>query len=82
MHFFWNPHLKRLKAIARRKAEEYEVAPEIMLRRKELEQLVRSGLESGEYILPEKMSRWRQELIGHLLLDQLEEIEMKRKKGA
>lgn len=82
LHFFWNPHLKRLKAIARRKAEEYEVAPEIMLRRKELEQLVRSGLENGEYVLPEKMSRWRQELIGHLLLDQLEEIELKRKKGA
>jgi ribonuclease D len=82
LHFFWNTHLKRLKGIARRKAEEYEVAPEIMLRRKELEQLVRSGMDDGEYILPAKMSPWRQELIGHLLLDQLEEIDKIRKKGA
>ena len=82
LHFFWNTHLKRLKAIARRKAEEYEVAPEIMLRRKELEQLVRSGMDDGEYVLPAKMSPWRQKLIGHLLLDQLEEIEKIRKKGA
>lgn len=82
LHFFWNKHLKRLKAVARRKAEEYEVAPEIMLRRKELELLVRSGMDDGEYALPAKMSPWRQKLIGHLLLDQLEEIETIRKKGA
>ncbi|MGH1461430.1 MAG: ribonuclease D [Neptuniibacter sp.] len=82
LHFFWNTHLKRLKAIARRKAEEYEIAPEILLKRKELEALVRSGMDEGLYVLPEKMALWRQELIGHLLLDELDEIEKIRKKGA
>jgi len=82
LHFFWNSHLKRLKGIARRKAEEYDVAPEIMLRRKELELLVRSGMQDGEYTLPEKMSPWKQELIGSLLLDELQEIEKIRKKSA
>lgn len=82
LHYFWNKHLKRLKGIARRKAEEYGVAPEVMLRRKELEQLIRSGLDDGQYALPERMSLWRQQLLGHLLLDELEEIEKLRSKGA
>lgn len=82
LHFFWNKHLKRLKSIARRKAEENEIAPEILLKRKELDALVRSGMDNGEYYLPESMSPWRQELLGHLLLDALEEIEKLRTKGA
>lgn len=82
LHYFWNPHLKRLKGIARRKAEENGIAPEVLLRRKELEQLIRSGLEGGQYLLPEAMSLWRQQLLGHLLLDELEEIEKLRNKGA
>ena len=81
LHYFWNKHLKRLKAIARRKAEEYDTAPELMLKRKELEQLVRSGVETGEYILPESITPWRQHLIGHLLLDALAEIEKLRNEG-
>lgn len=78
LHYFWNKHLKRLKAIARRKAEEYNTAPELMLKRKELEQLVRSGVDNGEYILPDNIAPWRQSLIGHLLLDALSEIETLR----
>ena len=72
--FFWNKHLKRLKGIGRRVASEYNTAPEILLRRKEVEQLVRSGEEDGIYILPESMALWRQHLVGHLLLDALEDI--------
>lgn len=82
LHFFWNKHLKKLKAIARRTAEDYDVAPEIMLRRKELEALVRSGVESGEYMLPETVTKWRQELIGPALLAELNKIEKLRSEGA
>ena len=78
LHFFWNKHLKKLKGIARSAAEEQNVAPEVMLRRKELEALVRSGVEGGEYQLPDNMSAWRQELIGPALLAELEQIEKLR----
>ncbi|WP_286239380.1 ribonuclease D [Neptuniibacter halophilus] len=78
LHFFWNKHLKKLKAIARNKAEALDIAPEILLRRKELEALIRSGLECGEYVLPQEMSAWRQELIGEALLAELERIEKLR----
>lgn len=78
LHYFWNKHLKKLKAIARRAAEENDLAPEILLRRKELEALVRSGVDEGEYKLPPQMSDWRQQLIGAALLDELEVIERLR----
>lgn len=82
LHFFWNKHLKSLKAIARRKAEENNIAPEVLLKRKELELIIRSGLDDGEYALPDKMALWRQQMLGHLLLDKLEEIEKHRSEGA
>ncbi|MCP4596592.1 ribonuclease D [Neptuniibacter sp.] len=82
LHFFWNKHLKSLKAIARRKAEENNIAPEVLLKRKELELIIRSGLDDGEYALPDKMTLWRQQMLGHLLLDKLEEIEKHRSEGA
>ncbi|MDO6593642.1 ribonuclease D [Neptuniibacter sp. 1_MG-2023] len=78
LHYFWNKHLKKLKAIARKAAEANDVAPEILLRRKELELLIRSGVDEGEYRLPSQMSEWRQKLIGPALLDELEVIERLR----
>ena len=78
LHYFWNKHLKKLKAIARQAAEENNIAPEILLRRKELELLIRSGVDEGAYKLPSQMSDWRQQLIGPALLDELEVIERLR----
>ncbi|WP_415892031.1 ribonuclease D [Neptuniibacter sp. PT8_73] len=81
LHFFWNKHIKKLKAIARRVAEEQNVAPEILLRRKELELLIRSGVDEGEYRLPEKITAWRQELLASQLLAELQKIEKLRTEG-
>jgi ribonuclease D len=78
LHFFWNKHLKKLKAISRKEAEANNIAPEILLRRKELEVLIRSGVDHGEYKLPIQMSKWRQELIGPALLAELEKIDCLR----
>jgi len=78
LHFFWNKHLKKLKSIARHSAEEHMIAPEILLRRKELELLIRSGVDGGEYQLPDQMTVWRQQLIGPALLDELVNIERLR----
>ncbi len=82
LHASWNKHLKKLKTIARDIALEQNIAPEILLRRKELEQLMRSGIETGEYRFPETLSSWRKALLEPLLLKELDRIEKLRTQGS
>jgi ribonuclease D len=77
--FFWNKHIKRLKSIVRSRAAELGIAPEILLRKKELDALIRSGLDSGDYRLPEMITPWRREAVGERLLAALNEIEKEKK---
>lgn len=71
----WNKRLKRLKAIAREAAERLGIAQEILLRKKDLEALVRTGLEGQEYQLPDELNGWRREIIGLPLLAQLKQFD-------
>ncbi len=72
--FFWNKPLKKLKAIVRECAAELDVAPEIMLRKKELDALIRSGLDDANFSMPESISPWRRDAVGEKLLAALKEI--------
>lgn len=63
--------LKRLRNIGKEKAEQLAMAPEIMLRKKALEGLLRSGYKDGDYRLPDDFSGWRKELFGEQLLAEL-----------
>ena len=63
--------LKRLKAIGQAYAEQLDIAPELMLRKKTLEALLKSGYPEGPYQLPESLRGWRRELMGQALLDSL-----------
>ncbi|MGC5700123.1 ribonuclease D [Pseudomonas sp. NFXW11] len=63
--------LKRLKAVGQAEAERLDIAPEVMLRKKTLESLIKSGFPSGPYQLPESLRGWRRELMGQALLDSL-----------
>jgi len=72
--YFWNKPLKKLKAIVRECAADLDVAPEIMLRKKELDALIRSGLDDQNYQMPEAVSPWRAEAVGEKLLAALKEI--------
>lgn len=47
----------------------------MMLRKKILEELLRSGYPSGPYTLPESLQGWRRELLGESLLQCLEDIQ-------
>ncbi len=67
--------MKPLKALINATAERLGLAPEMLVRRKELEQLVRSGLGDGAFSLPEQLSGWREEVIGQPLLQKLQLIE-------
>lgn len=72
--YFWNKPLKKLKVIVRECAADLDVAPEIMLRKKELDALIRSGLDDHNYQMPEAVSPWRAEAVGEKLLAALKEI--------
>ncbi|MGY8869940.1 MAG: ribonuclease D [Pseudomonadales bacterium] len=71
----WNKRLKKLKAVAREVAEKIGIAPEVLLRKKDLEALVRSGLETYDYQLPDELNGWRREVVGLALLDQLKQFD-------
>ena len=48
------------------------MAPELMLRKKILEALLKSGYPEGPYELPDSLRGWRRERMGQALLDALE----------
>ena len=63
--------LKRLRAIGQAEGERLQIAPELMLRKKTLEALLKSGFPNGPYQLPESLRGWRRERMGQALLDDL-----------
>jgi ribonuclease D len=63
--------LKTLRAIGQQYAEQLNMAPELMLRKKTLEALLKSGYPDGPYQLPDSLRGWRRELMGQALLDSL-----------
>ena len=64
--------LKQLRAVGQREAERLQIAPELMLRKKSLEALLKSGFPDGPWTLPDNLRGWRRELMGHALLDVLQ----------
>lgn len=71
LHVRWNQPLKAMKALARQQAEQLTIAPELLLRKKDLEGLIRSGLDNSHYRLPAGLQGWREPVIGQRLLDYL-----------
>jgi ribonuclease D len=63
--------LKRLRAIGQAEGERLQIAPELMLRKKTLEALLKSGYPNGPYQLPDSLRGWRRERMGQALLDDL-----------
>ncbi|WP_407311813.1 ribonuclease D [Pseudomonas sp. nanlin1] len=61
--------LKRLRAIGQAEGERLGIAPEIMLRKKTLEALLKTGYPHGPYQLPDSLRGWRRESMGQALLD-------------
>ncbi|TQV66940.1 ribonuclease D [Exilibacterium tricleocarpae] len=61
--------LKALKASALERAEAMGLPVEVMVRKKEFEFIVRSGMEDGsEYTLPDRLQGWRKTVIGDELV--------------
>jgi len=77
LHMYWAPHMKAVKAAVRKQAEAWDLPPEVLLRKKELEALIRSADSQGNYTLPADMTPWRREVVGPLLLEALAALETK-----
>lgn len=64
--------LKKLRAVGQQLSQSLDIAPELMLRKKVLEALLKSGYPDGPYVLPDSLRGWRRERMGQALLDVLE----------
>lgn len=64
-----NKLLKKLKQVVDTVAEARVIAPEMLAKRRHLEQLLRSVDNKGLYQLPAHLTGWREELIGSALLE-------------
>lgn len=63
-----NKVLKALRKVGQAHATRLGIAPEIMLRKKVLEAMVRTGYPGGPYQLPDELVSWRRQLLGEQLL--------------
>ena len=61
--------LKALKVEVRSLAERLELPAEVLVRKKDYEFIIRSGINGGNYQLPDNLLDWRQGLVGDLLLN-------------
>jgi ribonuclease D len=60
--------LKRLKVGVRAKAEQLDLAPELLVKKRDYEELLRSGFDGADYVLPQSLAGWRKSVIGDELL--------------
>jgi ribonuclease D len=75
LHYVWNKRLKQLRAIGRQAAEQHGILPEILLRKRDLDALIRSHDEFGHYRLPPSLLGWRKSLVGDALLARIEQFD-------
>ena len=63
--------LKKLRQVVDERAKQLSVAPELLTKRRHLEQLIRSEDGNGRYHLPADLLGWREAAIGEALLSAL-----------
>lgn len=63
--------IKLLREKVQLKAEQEKISAELLVRKKEYEELMRSGQNEGNWSLPASMQGWRRELVGDLLLKEV-----------
>lgn len=69
-----NEHLKKLRAVTEQIATSHQLPPELLVRKMELEQLVRQYFlqrDPAGIIMPERFTGWRQQVIGQPLHDEI-----------
>jgi ribonuclease D len=62
------PLMKKMRKLVKEIAEELQISPEILARKKQLEALLGSARKAGDYQLPESLQGWRKSVIGDRLM--------------
>jgi len=60
--------LKQLRSRVIEIAEQLQLAPEMLAKRRQLEELIKLIRDSGQYVLPGSLAGWRKEVIGDQLM--------------
>ena len=63
--------VKRLRDVAERVADQMSISPELLVKRRDIEMLLRSGEKQGQFELPNNLRGWRREVVGDELLKEL-----------
>jgi ribonuclease D len=63
--------LKTLKRVADRCAQQLNIPVEVLVKKRDYEALLRSGLSTGQYRLPQSLCGWREQVVGKALLESL-----------
>lgn len=66
--------IKVLRDKVQLKAEQEKISAELLVRKKEYEEFVRSGQSDGNWRLPSSLQGWRRTLIGDLLLKEAKQL--------
>jgi ribonuclease D len=63
-----NSLLKQLRNRVIEVAEQLQMAPEMLAKKRHLEELIRLARDSGEFVLPGSLDGWRREVVGEQLM--------------
>ncbi len=65
--------IKFLKAVVGDIANQYHLPPEILMKKHEYNELIRSGRDTGIYVMPDTLTSWRRQIVEPVLLAKLNE---------
>ncbi len=65
---------KKMRKLVNNLAEEMEVPPEILARKKPLEKMLRQGYPNGPYEIPSAWQGWRQTVVAQPLIELLNKL--------
>ncbi|WP_342455232.1 ribonuclease D [Spartinivicinus poritis] len=68
------PLITKVKKLAANLATTLSLPPELVIRKKQLEALIRSGLSDGHFNWPDNLQSWRRQLLGESLLAELRQL--------
>lgn len=74
LDFKWHGVVKKLRNFGVALAEKLDIPQELLIRKRDIEMLIRSGEETGEFSVPEGLKGWRESVIGLPLLAELQRI--------
>ena len=74
LDFKWHAAVKKLRKFGIELSEKLDIPQELLVRKRDIEMLIRSGEESGDFTLPEGLKGWREAVIGEPMLAELKRI--------